>query len=1181
MLFYTLAFLEVERPVFHRCNEHNKGTKTPTSKQDQQENVTFNFAQQGFTNAASSGVEQTMSSAQHSGMELGSFLSRPVKISEIEWNDGDTLSISELNPWDLYLSNPTVARKIANYKLFKGRMHIKLVINGSPFLYGKLMSYYNPLHTMDNFIPENTPSRLCRLSQRQHIYIDPTTSAGGELILPFFWPYNAVNIPEKDWQRLGILKFLPISNLKHASGEIPRCDISVYAWIDNVELTQSTEMTTYEMQAEESKKVVSKTAMAVGTIAEVMSDVPIIGPYATATEYVAKGLGRFADLFGFSKPRGTHDLGFVRTTKMGSLATTNDKDMAVPLTLCVKNQTTVDPRTVGLSPRDEMSIPEIVSKECLITRFKWKTTDRPDTELLRIPITPYIKASFPSDNKIDLPPAAYMATFFKYWKGSLRYRFMMNACNFHRGKLRFRYEPYKTNGGNDYNVVQSEIVDLSTTHDYSFDVGWGADRNYLEVMGPSGQPFGVNTEPVGLNHNGCIVVTVANSLQVPDETTSDEIEVVVGFAGDRDLQFSVPSAENMQRVELLQDSGTDVIPDPDPPTGNIYPQAYKPSDTIKMGVYYYGWHEPNFNNNEGYVRRELSTSEGAAQGSAAQLPWVIGRSTSGEEYNDRQRDVTAKQFTVMLNSGIDYVCCSWWGAESRTDNQFEVAVMTECGDVPGRGWMRACIHYESERLKTGGQWLLNTNFYNTISTDMAKIKTYTAQTDKYLFVDNKPVIFFYLFRSMPDDFKRELIRVVNGSFDASNVGPGAQTRPYIVGDFIFGSSRALPQDIQDDMGAIAAYDVYGQTVGNSNYATEADVMEYHSRLNDYRFANPGCDLVTTISPGYNDRAVRREANHIALSRALDGYDEGSLLKAHLQATTLRSWPSTGTSLMIVNSWNEWHEETTLEPVATVGAVPSSTPADITQGLTYYPYGTEYVNIIGDYMVPSYTAQSGDAGKDEDTMEHSPDMNVSMTLMEKQSTYHHDDSIFFGERIGSVRSMIKRYTLYLKRNSSGSGLNKLHFPQMPYYELERKDVTDGTFTESLICRLAVLYLGRRGATRWKAINDFHNTTPRAAVVKLEPEADLALTTNVSSSQTFADGWNGMTAVTGVYEPVLEWEVPYYSNARFQISRSVKRDGDIGHSHVFDSASIYRNYYLTAAGDDFQLFYFSGTPSVTIS
>lgn len=864
---------------------------------------------------------------------------------------------------------------------------------------------------------------------------------------------------------------------------------------------------------------------------------------------------------------------------MGSLATTNDKDMAVPLTLCVKNQTTVDPRTVGLSPTDEMSIPEVVSKECLITRFKWKTTDRPDKELLRIPITPYIKASFPTDNKIDLPPAAYMATFFKYWKGSLKYRFIMNACSFHRGKLRFRYEPYKTNGGNDYNVVQSDIVDLSTTHDYAFDVGWGADRNYLKVMNPSGQPFSVNTEPVGEYHNGCIVVTVANSLQVPDETTSDEIEIIVGFGGDRDLQFAVPCSSNMERISLLQDSGTDTIPNPLPPSTNVYPQVYKPSDTIKMGVYYYGWHNPNFNNNEGYVRRELSTSEGAAQGTAAQLPWVIGRIVTGEEYDDHLRDVTRKQFDTMLKAGITYVCCSWWGSGSRTDTQFVNATLAECGSTL-YGHMKACVHYESTRLKTGGSYVWNSTVESILNTDIERIKVHSNDSTKYLHVDGRAVVFIYLFRSMPDDFKRNLIAKFNTIFNSTS-GPGIMVAPYLVGDFVFGSAKALPTDIQNSMGAITAYDVYGQVIGNSTQLTEQEVMNYHGSLNNWRTLNPNCDFITTISPGYNDRAVRREADHLALDRAIVGYDKGSLLKAHLQGTTLRSWPSTGESLMIVNSWNEWHEETTLEPVAVSGAVASSTPFDITQGIEYEPYGTKYVNIIGEYMVPSYVAQADDSGKDESIMEHAPDMDVQMTLMEKQQTYHHDDSIFFGERIGSIRSMIKRYTLYLKKNSSGTGVNRLHLPQFPYYDLARNDITDGVFSESLLCRLSVLFLGRRGAVRWKAINDFHNTTPRAAVVKLEEDSNLLLFENQSSSSTFLNGWNGMTAVTGVYEPVLEWEVPYYTNARFAISRSVNRDTDIGHSHIFDSAAIYRNYYLTAAGDDFQLFYFSGTPSVTIT
>merc|ERR1712164_61316 len=154
----------------------------------------------------------------------------------------------------------------------------------------------------------------------------------------------------------------------------------------------------YSGQAgEDSKKVVSKTATAVGHAAGALSNVPLIGPYARATEEVASRLGRWADLFGFSKPRGTHDFTDERQRHLGTMAVTNDKDMARTLTMDVKNENTIDPRTVGLSGEDEMSIPHVCGKEALITRFSWSKNHDPDHELIRIPITPYMSSTFPQE----------------------------------------------------------------------------------------------------------------------------------------------------------------------------------------------------------------------------------------------------------------------------------------------------------------------------------------------------------------------------------------------------------------------------------------------------------------------------------------------------------------------------------------------------------------------------------------------------------------------------------------------------------------------------------------------------------------------------------------------------------------------------------------------------------------
>lgn len=1151
-----------------------------------QKNVDFNITNTGFTKEAEIGSDPSMKAAGQPDLSLSDFPMRPVKIAELVWSSS-AWNFDEINPWEELLSNPTVARKLANFKLMKAKLVLDFITNGSPYLSGRGMFYYNPLHTQDNFRPSNVDDRLCRISQRPHIYIDPTNSSGGTIELPFIWPKNAVNIPNKEWQQLGVLNFIGISDLRHSNGETPYVNVTVMAHLENLELYQTTETTISEFQSE-SKKVVSRAATAVGNIAGQLASAPVIGPYARATEEVARTVGNIAQVLGFSKPNIGPGMGVVKTTKFGTLAPTNDYDTSTKLTLDCKNETTIDPAVTGLSSRTEMTLPEIVNKECLLTRLRWDITDDPDTELLRIPITPYIRSTFPDDNKIDLPPCAYMSTFFQHWRGTMEYEFDIICSKFHRGKLSVRVEPHGTSGRNDYNVTEREIFDITETTQHGIAVGWSSDRNYLSISSEDKQPFTPNESPNLDYHNGVIVLSVSNNLQRPSETAETFVEILVRVRASKDMQFNIPHSRTLEKIQMLEDTGL-TEPTPVPPTqDNIYPHPGNVAKSnFKMGVYYYGWHVPNFNNNEGYVRKFLVDSNGDPE---PHLPLVVGRNPAGEEYDDRQRDVTRKQFDVMLKAGIDFVVCSWWGNGSRTDIQFETAALPECGST-AHGHMRACVHYETATLKNiGNGYNWTTAVRDRVRSDMAKVKaSYSNDVDRYLFrvdhdgVHTKPVVFLYLFRSMSDSFKRSICDEINDVFSNSSY-PGANyAGAFIVGDYIFGSAKTLPIDIQDKIGAITAYDVYGQTVGGTTKADINSVHQYHDRISEYRSLAPNIETFPTISPSYNDRGVRIEEDHIALDRALSGYDKGSLLKLHLEdlqrSAAKLSGTSTLTGMCIINSWNEWHEETTIEPC--VGNGNGVGPMEYTQGIEYEPYGTKYVNLVGEFMVPSYTAQSDNTDLGEAQEEHNHEMTTHKQMLQKQKTYANDDLIYHGERVASIGMMLSRFELTLKVNTASTGVTRLFLPAVPYYEVDRDDVSGGTFYETNINRLSVLFLTRRGSMRWKVLNDFHNTTPRIAAVKLEEYSKLELLGNEPSNNTLADGWSGMAAVTGVYDPVLEWEVPYYSNERFHIARNLDRSKEIGHSHVYDTTAVYRNYYLVAAGEDFTLSYFLGTPSIVVS
>lgn len=1123
----------------------------------------------------STNPEASMYGAAHYDMQLGDFLKRPVKIAEVKWGEGSILSSATLNPWKAFLTHESVLRKTANFKLIRGDMHVKFVINGSPFLFGKLLVSYAPLSAKDVFSPLNETQRLCRISQRPHIYVNPTTSSGGQMMLPFFYPYNSVHIPLREFDDIGTLYFTIASELHHAAGKAAECTMSVFAWMENVTLSQPTAATVYNQESfsaqsgEESKKVVSKVATGVGTVAGALSNTPVIGPYARATAEVANRLGRLADLFGFSKPIATHEMAERRVRYIGTFAPTNDKDQSRVLALDVKHEHTIDPGTVGLTSIDEMSIPYLCNKECLLTSFKWASSSPPEEVLLRIPVTPYIKASFPTDGLVDLPPMGYLATFFKYWRGSIDYRLIVNASRFHRGKLRIKYEPYPyyESSGNDYNVVQSEIIDICDNHDFTFKVGWGSNRSYLELC-RGHQPCKVgDLSEIGYS-NGNIVVSVANPLIVPDDDAHETLEVLVAIKGCEDIQFAHPIDQRLTKYTLHLDNDTTAVP---PPAVAVYaqPVAQAIGNMVPI-VFYYGWHTNNFHNSQDYLRRLLVSPVAGSNMRPNLAPEVpVG------EYDDTSNTVVDKQLSLMQSVGINHVCFSWWGQDRSTDRQFRSTLGPRASLKSMNTFalieMLEFIPKDSE--PTFSDW-------KKLDDNIKFFKSFIANTPSYWSISGKPVIFLYVLRAYEENIQIRILDAFIDIFENTTFGGYAST-PFMVGDICFGSPKRLNTFLLSRLSAISAYDVYGQTSPKLE-TTDESVLNYHLNLASWKTLNPNVELWPTISPGYNDTAVR--GGNVPLSRNLKGYDKGSLLKAHLKHMEDKSDQSH--HRYFINSWNEWHEDTQIEPVVqTTGSDETHAVPDInTFGITYEPYDKKYLNILGNYQVSSFVplttevfkAQSGEEMENE----IAPEGSVETVLASQNAdSYHPDDLIYFGERVASVRTMIKRYYLNFFVNANQSVV-KIQFPQFPKFR-----VTDITMVamslEHMLNRIGVLFLGRRGSVRYKVLFQTSATAGNfdyPAFVELGDSFTNTTIISVDQTIAFPRGWNGMDA-TDPRNNALEYQVPCYSNKRFQMSRSLDRSEEISH-WVTTPINVKQYGLYAAAGDDLQFFHFIGTPALNL-
>lgn len=525
-------------------------------------NVTFHDTHQGYTQEQKSDMDSLRDAPFASDATLSEFFSRPIKIRSYQWTPTADF-FQTFNPWSDYWQNLRVINRITNYKLMRCKMHVKFVINGNSFYYGRLIASYNPLPVDDNLSKNRQliEDDLILVSQRPHVYLDPTNSQGGEMMLPFFFYKNCLDIVAQDWQKMGEINIRSFGNLNHANGATEPISVNVFAWAEDVcfSIPTHAEPGSLAPQSDEySKKPVSTVATTVSKIAGSLIGLPVIGPFAKATQIGSTAVGAIASLFGFSRPVQLDVDQFVPRTKH-SLANTNVNDDVMKLTLDCKQELTLDPRTVGLGDVDEMAINYIASRESYFTSFDWTVADLSEELLFNILVDPGLHVL--TNLEYFFPACTFASLPFKYWRGSMKFRFQVICSKFHKGRLKFVYDPNgNATGTAEYNTAYTQIVDISDNTDFEIECGWGQPTTYREHIALSNTAPQSGAAPLNYSANaveygnGTLAVYVVNELSIPNTTAVNVVRVNVFVSAGDDFELAAPTTENLSRLYLSPQS---------------------------------------------------------------------------------------------------------------------------------------------------------------------------------------------------------------------------------------------------------------------------------------------------------------------------------------------------------------------------------------------------------------------------------------------------------------------------------------------------------------------------------------------------------------------------------------------------------------------------------------------------
>jgi hypothetical protein len=511
---------------------------------------------------------------------LEDWLKRPLIIDRLTWSEGTTLN-AVINPWSAYLNTLSVRNKLQNYAYLQANLHIKLVINASPFYYGMGFMSYRPLvdFTPSTIGPEFTNTSdgyFMALSQRPHIKFFPQNCEGGEMVLPFFYHKDWLEITNlNETIAMGQLEVFTPMTLKNANGVVGTgVSITVFAWLENVKLSGATILPALQAGDEyaDRKGPISKPASAVAKVAYALSSTPYIGPFARATGMIASGVGSIASLLGYTNVPVIEDVKPMKSLTFHSFASTEISQPIEKLTVDPKNELTIDNRVAGLDGCDELMIKHFVARESYETIFNWPTSSVSDALLFTQYVTPEILAKRTSGSRqaIQRTPMSHLAKMFGYWRGSIIFRFKILKTKYHSGRLLFQWDPKGNIGATSagVNVVMSKVVDISETDDVEMVIPYHQASHYqrtFTVIDPSNIELNYGTSGFGAYDvnvcNGRLTVRVLSVLTAP--VTPSDVEIVVFVRAGDDFEYAnpveIPKNYTLWRLQSGDETGENLV----------------------------------------------------------------------------------------------------------------------------------------------------------------------------------------------------------------------------------------------------------------------------------------------------------------------------------------------------------------------------------------------------------------------------------------------------------------------------------------------------------------------------------------------------------------------------------------------------------------------------------------------
>lgn len=347
-------------------------------------------------------------------------------------------------------------------------------------------------------------------------------------------------------------------------------------------------------------------------------------------------------------------------------------------------------------------------------------------------------------------------------------------------------------------------------------------------------------------------------------------------------------------------------------TTSYIPTAVEGLETDRLvGAHYYPWYEMH----EGH---ENWTDSCVANP-------VLG------EYASDDQSVIDQHLTWCLNHGINWLSVSWWGEGSGSDTALSNGLL----EAEKFEQLSFSILYETTRLEKYSYDLDAKATRKHLISDLQYLEEQYFSENNYLRFDGRPVVFFWISQVLQGD--------AQAAFD--EITAALDTDLYILAGLPFGQP----------LGTVPISAVADGVTSYNPYAPREDIEEvfhdlYTQGLRTMNLSTRAAetDFVPVVIPGFNDTAIpdsQREDNPV-LSASPERYEQiCKQVQPHLADS----------KAVLVTSFNEWYENTQIEPNERYGTAYLETTAHrlATGGSSGYdPTGEVLRLVFNETITPS-------------------------------------------------------------------------------------------------------------------------------------------------------------------------------------------------------------------------------------